>query len=205
MGAAGATGARGKYHRRQLHHRLRSSSATTTARSRCEPLAFPNRSSSTDIWTKTPIRISPRSPASSSRSRTRGAGDREDRRVAVLRRRQHLRRRRAAGTRQPEREVANEMRRDGQSIARQRKLRRRVRHVPRSPQRLPLSDQRRSAGCATATSPTSATEPRLEHGLGRADGAVRGRLDRRDGRFRSSRCAIAPARRRSGASTSGAW
>ena len=86
----------------RFHHRLRSSSATTTARSRCEPPAFPNRSSSTDIWTKTPIRHIPAITGFIQQEPHEGAaGDREDRSRGCSSTTTTSMSRRAAGTRIP--------------------------------------------------------------------------------------------------------
>ena len=111
--------------------------------------------------------------------------------------------RRAAGTRNPSGEVANEMRRDGPSTNDNESFGVDVRYVPRPPQRLPLSNDARRRTVRRRRSPTKRDEPRLEHGLGRAQRPDRRRLDRRNGD--SVQIASLPRRaNKRGASTSSA-
>ena len=132
----------------------------------------------------------------------RRARDRADARLAVLRRSQHLRVgapvRLRAGPRSHQRDAP---RRAGHQ--RQRKLRRGVRHLSRPPQRLPLPGEPRRRTLRRVHHRRARHEPRLEHGVGRADRPRARGLDRRNGDPLQVAALSRPARP-SGASTSSA-
>ena len=104
----------------------------------------------------------------------------------------------------PEREVANELRRDNGNILGNENFTFVDRHASRSPQRLLLPDQpaRRVARHDRHRRPA---ELGLERDLARADRRGSSRAGRWRWRSRSRRCAIAAAARRPGASTCGGW
>ena len=121
------------------------------------------------------------------------AGHREDRGLARVRRRQRLRRRSRCWESQPERMVANEMRRDSSNICSGNDIVVvHLRHVPRPAQRRRVRRSTRSAAAPTARSPTSGstTATGTRSGTSRSAGSTAAGRSR--WRSRSSRCATGP-------------
>ncbi len=108
------------------------------------------------------------------------AGDREDRSVDLLRRRQHLHLGAqlgiASGAAGRQRDAARH-----QPAAPERHLRRAARHLPRQAQRLHLLRQRDRRPRRQPGHRRRSAQRRLEHGVGRAHRQLRRRLDHRDG------------------------
>ena len=124
----------------------------------------------------------------------RGAGDREDRSLDPLRRRQPLHRRALLG--QPSRARGRQRAAPRQrQHPRQRKLHLRHRHLPRSPQRLSVPDQP-ARRAARHDGHRRSAELGVERHLGGQDRTLRARLD--DGGGDSVQDAALPRQRRAG-------